>query len=50
MPHIRQRFLNNANDGFCLGVQFDRMHLDNEQWATLIGWPDNDDLIGPCVP
>ncbi|KAK6365711.1 hypothetical protein LTS17_011098 [Exophiala oligosperma] len=29
---------------------FDRMHLDNEQWATLIGWPDNDDLIGPCVP
>lgn len=29
-------------------AQLDRMSLDNEEWATLIGWPEADYLNDPC--
>lgn len=29
-------------------AQLDRMSLDNEEWATLIGWPEGDYLNDPC--
>ena len=30
-------------------AQLDRMSLDNEEWATLIGWPEGDYLNDPCA-